>query len=96
MYDPKRITSAKWTGIVLGVVLLSQSIARWRVFFDGPSFASYVVLLAAITLFLLIFLGLGVVVYAEEKNRGSILVPKPLFERWADRFFLIPHDSSRG
>ncbi len=96
MYDPKRIASAKWTGIVLGVVLLSQSIARWRVFFEGPSTTAYLVLVATLTLFLLIFLGLGVVVYAEEKNRGSIMSRKPWFEGMADRFFLIRHDSSRG
>jgi hypothetical protein len=96
MYDPKRIAFAKWTAIVLGVVLLSQSIARWRVFFDGPSTAAYVVLIATLTLFLMIFLGLGVVVYAEEKNKGSILVPKPWFEGMADRFFMTRHDSSRG
>ena len=96
MYDPKRIAFAKWTAIVLGVVLLSQCIAYWRVFFSSPTFASYLLLIGALTLFLLIFLGLGVVVYAEEMNGGRILIPRPWFEGMADRFFLIRHDSSRG
>lgn len=96
MYDPKRVSISKWTAVVLAVVLLSQSIARWREFFSAPDLATYLAVTLAVTLLLALLMALGVAVYAEECNRGSILVPRPFFQKWADRFFLIRHGSSRG
>lgn len=96
MYDPKRVSISKWTAIVLAVVLLSQSIARWREFFAAPDLVTYIGVTLAVTLFLALLLALGVTIYAEECNRGSILQPRPFFQKWADRFFLIRHGSSRG
>lgn len=96
MYDRKRVSISKWTAIILAVALLSQSIARWREFFSAPGTATYLGVILAVTLLLALLLALGVTVYAEESNRGSILVPRPFFQKWADRFFLIRHGSSRG
>lgn len=96
MYDRKRVSFSKWTAIILAVALLSQSIARWREFFAAPDLATYLGVTLAVTLFLALMLALGVAVYAEEANRGTILIPRPFFQKWADRFFLIRHGSSRG
>ena len=96
MYDRKRVSISKWTAITLAVVLLSQSIARWREFFAAPDLATYIGVTLAVTLLLALLLALGVSVYAEECNRGAILVPRPFFQKWADRCFLIRHGSSRG
>jgi hypothetical protein len=98
VYSRGRILISKWTGIALAILLLSQSIAHWRAFFASPTALTYVALIGVLTLFLLLFLGLGVVIYAEEKNRSNIEHPRPFFERWADRFFLIHSTSvdSRG
>lgn len=96
MYDRKRVSVSKWTAILLAVALLSQSIARWREFFSAPGPATYLGVILAVTLLLALLMALGVAVYAEESNRGTILVPRPFFQKWADRFFLIRHGSSRG
>jgi hypothetical protein len=96
MYDPKRVSISKWTAVTLAVVLLSQSIARWRAFFAAPDFATYFGVTLAVTLLLALLLAMAVSVYAEECNRGTILVPRPFLQKWADRFFLIRHGSSRG
>ena len=96
MYDRKRVSISKWTAIILAVALLSQSIARWREFFSAPDVVAYIGVTLAVTLLLLLLLAMGITVYAEESNRGAILVPRPFFQKWADRFFLIRHGSSRG
>lgn len=96
MYDRTRVSVSKWTAIILAVVLLSQSIARWRAFSAAPDLATYIGVTLAVTLLLALLLALAVAVYAEECNRGTILVPRPFFQKWADRFFLIRHGSSRG
>ncbi len=96
MYSTGRIKASKWVGIILAVVLLSQSIAHWKAFFANAGFMSYFVLIATLTLFLLLMVGLMVVIYAEEKAKGNVQHPRPMFERLADRFFLIHSDSSRG
>ena len=96
MYDRRRVSISKWTAIIFAVALLSQSIARWREFFAAPDLVTYIGVTLAVTLLLALLLALGVSVYAEESNRGSILVPRPFFQKWADRFFLIRHGSSRG
>lgn len=96
MYDRRRIAISKWTGIIFAVVLLSQSIARWRSFFAGPDWATYAGVTLVVTLFLLIILALGAVVFAEEKNKGNAhLRQSPFFERLADRMFLIRTNSER-
>jgi general stress protein CsbA len=96
MYSQGRIKASKWVGILLAVVLLSQSIAHWKAFFASAGFMSYLLLIATLTLFLLLMVGLMVVIYAEEKAKGNVQHPRPWFERMADRFFLIHSDSSRG
>ena len=96
MYAMGRIKASKWVGIILAVVLLSQTIAHWKAFFAAAGFMSYFALIATLTLFLALMLGLMVVVYAEEKAKGTVQMPRPWFERMADRFFLIHSDSSRG
>ena len=92
----RRIQIAKWTAVVLGIVFLSQAIARWKAFFAGPTFLTYVAIITAGSIFLLLLTGLAIVVYAEEKAKGGLGFPRPWFDRWADRFFLIHSDSSRG
>ncbi len=96
MYDRRRIQISKWTAVVLGIVFLSQAIARWKAFFAGPTFLAYVAIITAGSIFLLLLTGLAIVVYAEEKAKGSLNLPRPWLDRWADRFFLIHSDSSRG
>ncbi len=96
MYSTGRIKASKWVGFLLAVVLLSQSIAHWKAFFASAGFMSYFVLIATLTLFICLMLGLMVVIYAEEKAKGNVQHPRPWLERLADRFFLIHSDSSRG
>ena len=88
MYDTARIRLCKWIGVALGVLFLSQTIARWRDFFALPGLTTYVAIMAAITIFAVLLMSLAVVVYAEEKVKGTIKAPMPLFDRWSDRFFL--------
>lgn len=92
MLHPGRIKSTKWIIILLGIILLSQTIARWKAFFGLPTFNLYLALIAFLSLFLLVIVGLGLVVYAEEKNRGTIQHPKPFFDYWAQRFFAFQPD----
>ncbi len=96
MYDRRRIKLSKWTGVALGIIFLSQAIARWRAFFAGPALLTYLAIVTAGTIFLLLLTGLAIVIYAEEKAKGNLNVPRPWFDRWADYFFLIHSDSSRG
>lgn len=96
MYDRRRIQISKWTAVVLGIVFLSQTIARWRAFFAGPGLLTYVAIVTAGSIFLLLLAALATVVYAEEKAKGNLNAPRPWFDAWADRFFLIHSDSSRG
>jgi general stress protein CsbA len=96
MYSNGRIKTSKWVGVILAVILLSQCIAHWKAFFASAGFMSYFVLIATLTLFLLLMVGLMVVIYAEEKAKGKVQHPRPWFERMADRFFLIHSDSTRG
>ena len=96
MYDRRRIKISKWTAVVLGIVFLSQAIARWRDFFAGPGLHTYLAIITAGTIFLLLLTALAIVVYAEEKALGNLNAPRPWFDAWADRFFLIHSDSSRG
>jgi len=88
MYDTARIRLCKWTGFALGVLFLSQTIARWKDFFAVPGLGTYAAILAAIAVFAVLMTSLAVVVYAEEKAKGNVKAPMPLFDRWSDRFFL--------
>jgi hypothetical protein len=88
MYDTARIRICKWTGFALGVLFLSQTIARWKDFFSLPGLASYAAVMVAVTVFAVLLASLALVVYAEEKAKGNIKAPMPFFERWTDRFFL--------
>ncbi len=96
MYDRRRILISKWTAVVLGIVFLSQAIARWRAFFAGPTALTYVAIIAAGSIFLLLLTALAIVVYAEEKAKGTLNLPRPWLDALADRFFMIHSDSSRG
>ncbi len=88
MYDTARIRLCKWTSFALGVLFLSQAIARWKDFFALPGLGTYLAIMAAVTVFAVLLTSLAVVVYAEEKAKGTIKSPMPLFDRWSDRFFL--------
>ncbi len=92
MYIKQRITFTKWTSIGLGVLFLSQCIAKWKAFMILPSFQIYLVLITLLSLFLCIILIIGITVYAEEKMKGKLNMERPFFERWANRLFLIRHD----
>lgn len=88
MYRTRRIQLCKWTGTLAAVACLSQGIARWRDFIQAPGGATYAALLTMLTLFLALMAGLALVVYAEEKARGRVARPRPLLDRWTNRFFL--------
>ena len=90
----RRIQVCKWTGTVLGVVVLSAAFGRWNAFRAAPSPATYAGILNALTLLLLLLAAMAVVVYAEEKAKGRLNRTRPFFDRWSDRFFLNrdPHD----
>ena len=94
VYDRRRIQISKWTAVVLGIVFLSQAIARWRAFFAGPTVLTYVAIITAGTIFILLLTALAIVVYAEEKAKGTLQLHRPWLDRWADRFFMIHSDST--
>ncbi len=94
MYDRRRIQFSKWIAVVIGIVFLSQAIARWRAFFAGPSVLTYLAILAAGTIFILLLTVLAIVVYAEEKAKGTLTLHRPWLERWADRCFMLHSDST--
>jgi len=93
MYSRRRIQISKWTGVLFGVVFLSQAIARWRAFFAGPTVLTYLAIITAGTIFILLLAALAIVVYAEEKAKGTLTLQRPWLDRWADRFFMIHSDS---
>ena len=93
MYSRRRIQISKWTGVLFGVVFLSQAIARWRAFFAGPTVLTYLAIITAGTIFILLLAALAIVVYAEEKAKGTLTLQRPWLDRWADRFFMILSDS---
>lgn len=93
MYNRRRIQISKWTAVVFGIVFLSQTIARWRAFFAGPTMPTYVAIIATGTVFLLLLAALAIVVYAEEKAKGTLQLRRSWLDRWADRFFLLHSDS---
>ena len=92
MYQTQRISLIKWTSLVLGVLFLSQCIAKWKAFLLLPNVQLYFILLAFLTIFLGIILLLGVTVYAEEKAKGRLNRERPFFERWANRLFIVRHN----
>ena len=94
MYNRRRIQISKWAAVVLGIVFLSQAIARWRAFFAGPTVLTYVAIITAGTIFLLLLAALAIVVYAEEKAKGTLQQQRSWLDRWADRFFLVHSDST--
>lgn len=96
MYDRRRIQISKWAAVALGVVFLSQAIARWRAFFAGPTVLSYVAIITAGTIFILLLTALAIVVYAEEKAKGTLTLHRPWLDRWADRVFLLHSDSTHS
>lgn len=96
MYDRRRIQISKWTAVVFGIVFLSQVIARWRAFFAGPSVPTYVAILTAGTIFILLLAALAIVVYAEERSKGTLSLHRPWLDRWADRCFMIHSDSTHS
>ena len=96
MYDRRRIRISKWTAVVFGIIFLSQAIARWRAFFAGPTVLTYVAIITAGTIFILLLTALAIVVYAEEKAKGTLTLHRPWLDAWADRFFMIPSDSSHS
>ena len=95
VYDRWRIQISKWTAVVLGIVFLSQAIARWRAFFAGPTVLTYVAIVTAGTIFILLLTALAIVVYAEEKAKGTLILHRPWLDALADRFFLIHSDSTK-
>ena len=92
MYQKLRVSYTKWTSLVLGVLFLSQCIAKWKAFMMLPNAQIYALLLTLLTIFLGIILLLGVTVYAEEKMKGTLNRERPFFERWANRLFLVRHN----
>ena len=68
MYDRRRIKISKWTAVVLGIVFLSQAIARWRDFFAGPGLHTYLAIITAGTIFLLLLTALAAMVAAARTN----------------------------
>ena len=96
MYNRRRIQISKWAGILFGVFFLSQAIARWRAFFAGPTVLTYVEIITAGTIFILLLAALAIVVYAEEKAKGTLTLYRPWLDRWADRFFMIHSDSTNS
>lgn len=96
MYDRRRIRVSKWAGVVFGIVFLSQAIARWRAFFAGPTVLTYVAIITAATIFILLLAALAVVVYAEEKAKGTLALHRPWLDRWADRCFLNHSESTHS
>ncbi|MFZ9834713.1 MAG: hypothetical protein ACO3D2_01600 [Holophagaceae bacterium] len=92
MYQPQRVSLTKWISLGLGVLFLSQCIAKWKAFMMLPDIEIYIVLLTLLTLFIGIILLLGIAVYAEEKNKGMLNQERPFFERWANRLFMVRHD----
>ena len=92
MYQKLRVSYTKWTSLVLGVLFLSQCIAKWKAFMMLPNAQIYALLLTLLTIFLGIILLLGVIVYAEEKMKGTLNRERPFFERWANRLFLVRHN----
>ena len=96
MYNRRRIQISKWTAVVFGIVFLSQAIARWRAFFAGPSLLTYVAIITAGTIFILLLAALAIVVYAEEKAKGTLTLHRSWLDRWADRFFLVHSDSTHS
>ncbi len=96
MYAARRIQVSKWTAVVLGIVFLSQAIARWRAFFAGPTVLTYVAIITAGTIFIVLLTALAIVVYAEEKAKGTLTLHRPWMDRWADRFFMIHSDSTHS
>ncbi|MFM8234153.1 MAG: hypothetical protein ACKN9J_03580 [Holophagaceae bacterium] len=89
MYHQKRVSFVKWTSLILGVIFLSQCIAKWKAFLILPNFQIYFILLTLLTIFLLLILTIGITVYAEEKMKGALNRERPFFERWANRLFLV-------
>ncbi len=96
MYDRRRIQISKWTAVLFGIVFLSQAIARWRAFFAGPTVLTYVAIVTAGTLFILLLTALAVVVYAEEKAKGSLTLHRPRLDALADRFFMTRSESTHS
>lgn len=96
MYNRRRIQISKWTAVVLGIVFLSQAIARWRAFFAGPTLLTYVAIITAGTIFILLLAALAIVVYAEEKAKGTLTLRRSWLDRWADRCFLAHSDSTHS
>ena len=96
MYDRRRIRISKWIGVIFGIVFLSQAIARWRAFFAGPTVLTYVAIITAGTIFILLLTALAIVVYAEEKAKGTLTLQRPWLDRWADRCFLEHSDSTHS
>ena len=96
MYSQGRIKAFKWTAVVLNVVLLSRCIAHWKAFFDATGYQTYLALIFTLSLFIVLLMALAIAVYAEEKVKDTIRSPKPLLEYWANRFFLIPTDTTRS
>ena len=88
MYSLRQIQVCKWSGTVLAVAALSATFARWNAFKASPTPVSYAGILLALSFFLLLMTSLAVVVYAEEKAKGRLNRPRPLFDRIADRLFL--------
>ena len=95
MYDRRRIQISKWTVVVFGIIFLSQAIARWRAFFAGPTVLTYVAIITAGTIFILLLTALAIVVYAEEKTKGTLQLHRPWLDALADRFFMIHSDSTK-
>ena len=96
MYNGRRIQISKWTGVLFGIVFLSQAIARWRAFFAGPTALTYVAIITAGTILILLLAALAIVVYAEEKAKGTLTLHRPWLDRWADRFFMIHSDATHS
>jgi len=96
MYNRRRIQISKWTAVVFGIVFLSQAIARWRAFFTEPTVPTYVAIIAVGTIFILLLTALAVVVYAEEKAKGTLTLHRPWLDALADRFFLLHSDSTHS
>jgi len=92
MYQQQRVSLIKWSSLGLGVLFLSQCIAKWKAFMTLPNVQIYLVLLTLLTIFLGIILLIGVTVYAEEKMKGQLNRERPFFERWANRLFIVRHD----
>jgi uncharacterized membrane protein YecN with MAPEG domain len=92
----RQIQVCKWTGTVLGVLLLSATIGRWNAFKAAPTPGTYAGIFLFLTLFLLLLTSLAVVVYAEEKVKGRLNRPRPFFERWSNRFFPNRDEHDQG